>query len=347
MVTHPARDVVVVGASAGGIEALRQLLSGLPPDLPAAVLVVVHVPKTGGSALPGVLARSGPLPAAAATDGERLEPGRVYVAPPDRHLLVVGEEIRVSAGPRQNGHRPAADALFFSAALSAGPGVLAIVLSGALDDGALGAAAVEERGGIVAAQDPDEAAYPSMPRSALLATRSAVALPVRDLSDLVARRSGEAVETEAPEPSPDLTRTVEALLGAVPGAEGLPGEPVGFSCPTCGGPLFGLQEGKNDKFSCLVGHTWSARTLFDQQAHVLENALWVAVRALDERTRLAGRIVTSAAERGHNRTVDRFEEVAEESSEALRALRRLLEGRSMSERTLPVKEYPPRQGVAE
>ncbi len=187
MASHPGRDIIVVAASAGGLMPLRAFLAGLPADLPASVLVVLHIPATGGQALPGILDRSGPLTAGAAQDGEMLTHGHVYVAPADHHVLVVNGSIQLSQEPRQNGVRPAADPMFRSAALYGGPRVLAVVLSGTLDDAALGCVAVEQHGGRVLVQDPAEAGYPGMPASALAATQHAVALPVTDLGRLVSR----------------------------------------------------------------------------------------------------------------------------------------------------------------
>jgi two-component system, chemotaxis family, protein-glutamate methylesterase/glutaminase len=185
-------QVVVVAASAGGLQPMRALLATLPADLPAAVLVVLHVPPTGGRTLPRILDRAGPLPAAAAVDGERICPGRVYVAPPDRHLLVVDGSLRLSRGPRQNGVRPAADPLFRSAALHAGPWTTAVVLSGALDDAARGSATVERRGGRVLVQDPAEADYDGMPRSSIAATEHPIVAPAASLGKQVADLAREA-----------------------------------------------------------------------------------------------------------------------------------------------------------
>jgi two-component system, chemotaxis family, protein-glutamate methylesterase/glutaminase len=206
------RRIVVIAASAGGVQALQRLMSQLPADLPAALLVVLHVPATGGRVLPRILARAGPLAAAAAIDGEDLLPGRVYAAPPDHHLLVVGDKVRLSQGPRQNGHRPAADPLFASAALTAGPRTIGVVLSGTLDDGAAGSAAVERRGGLVAIQDPQESSYDGMPRAAIAATSRAAVLTVREIAQFIDGRSRIRVPTAQLAPDRELDRYVRLFL---------------------------------------------------------------------------------------------------------------------------------------
>jgi len=165
------------------------MAAGLPPELPAAVLVVLHMPATGRYALPRILDRSGALPAVAAVDGASVRNGRIYVAPPDRHLLLCDEMIRLSDGPRYHGHRPAADPLFRSAAEVAGARVLAVTLSGTLDDGAAGSVAVARAGGLVAVQEPRECAYDGMPRATLSAVPTAARVPVARLGEYIAEQS--------------------------------------------------------------------------------------------------------------------------------------------------------------
>jgi two-component system chemotaxis response regulator CheB len=182
--------VVVVGGSAGSLAPLRQLAAALPAGLPGAVAVTIHVGEQARSQLPSILGRLGPLPAAHARTGELLQSGRIYVAPPGCHLLMPAGVVELSSGPRMHRTRPAVDAMFASAARWFGDRVVAVVLSGVLDDGAAGAALVEHAGGLVVVQDPGEAMQPSMPRAALAATRSALALPGAGLGRVVSGMLG-------------------------------------------------------------------------------------------------------------------------------------------------------------
>ncbi len=327
---HPGRDIVVVAASAGGLIPLRRLLSLLPADLPASVLVVLHIPATGGHALPRILDRSGPLAASAPADGEKLAHGRVFVAPPDRHVLVVNGALRLSRGPRQNGVRPAADPLFRSAALYGGPRTVAVVLSGTLDDGALGSSMVEQCGGRVLVQDPAEAAYPGMPSSTLAATRHAVSLPVDELADHVTQ-----LVTAIPDPVADrppagleraLRREVSRLLDGDLEA-GLAGHPYsGFICPDCGGPLYAGPADDVSAYDCVVGHSWSPQSLLEGQSMAVERALWLAVRHLDERARLTIRLSDDALDRGHRVSAGRFRAAADDAWQAVGQIRKVVSG---------------------
>jgi len=320
------RDVVVVAASAGGLDPLRVLLSGLPSDLPAAVLVVLHIPATGGRTLPRILDRAGPLPAASAVDGERIQPGRVYVAPPDRHLLAAKDVVRLSRGPRQNGVRPAADPLFRSAALYAGPRTTAVVISGALDDAALGSATVERRGGRVIVQDPDDADYDSMPRNAIAVVKEPIVARSADLAAHVTRlaRGGTSMPfSDASEPDEELIMEISGLLANAAETDTQTRSYSGFTCPECGGPLLSAHEERAETYDCLVGHRWSPQSLFEEQSTSVERALWLAIRSLDERGRLTERLAVAARQRGHSLSASQFSEAAEEarrSADAIRAV---------------------------
>jgi len=318
------RDIVVVAASAGGLGPLRTMLSGLPADLPASLLVVLHIPVTGGRKLPWILDRAGPLRAARAVDGERLGPGRVYIAPPDRHLLVIKDTVRLSRGPRQNGFRPAADPLFSSAALHAGPRTTAVVLSGNLDDAALGSATVERRGGRVIVQDPAEADYSSMPRSAIAAAEHPIVTPAADLAGQVTRLAREKISMLFPngsEQDEELAAEISGLLAGAPETNTLSRTYSDLTCPECGGPLYRAREGRTQTYDCLVGHRWSPQSLVEEQSASVERGLWLAIRSLEERGRLTARLADAARERGHSLSADQFSQVAEEARRSADTLR--------------------------
>src|ERR1700721_1635517 len=324
MAANRGRDIVVVAASAGGIEALRGLLSQLPATVPAALLVVLHVPAAGGKVLPGILARAGRLSARAAGDGEAPLPGPVYVAPPDRHILLVGDKIRLSQGPRHNGHRPAADPLFISAALSGGPRTMAVVLSGTLDDGAAGAAAVERRGGVVAVQDPGESAYDGMPRAAMAATRGARVMRLAQLAAFIDTESRRPVPGPAVLPDPDLDRQLSVFLEPIPPPAARPSPWSGVTCPECGGPLGQGEASVPARFECQAGHAWSAESLLAAQAAGIERALWAAVLRLEERARLHQVLAETAEHQGYPLSAGGFRGGPRSARSAARQLRRLL-----------------------
>jgi len=334
MTASHGRDIVTVAASAGGLKPLRTLLAALPAEFAASVLVVLHIPATGGRALPRILDRAGLLPAAAAVDGEPLRPGQVYVAPPDLHLLVVDGLVRTSRGPRQNGVRPSADPLFRSAALYGGPRTVGVVLSGTLDDAALGAATVERLGGRVIVQDPADAAYASMPRCALATTRHAEVRAGEKVAELLVQLTRETVELPSGEPPADLEDEVRSLLAGDPQITPVPQEYSGFTCPECGGPLYHAREHAADSYECLVGHRWSPESLLEEQASNVERAMWLAIRSLDERRRLTERLAESARSRGHAISAARFRVAAEEAALAADALR------NATSKLTPVTEEP-------
>jgi two-component system, chemotaxis family, protein-glutamate methylesterase/glutaminase len=299
------RDIVVVGASAGGVEALDQLVRGLPPELPAAVLVVLHLPAGGRSVLPAILTRAGALPAVVPQDGARPDRGHIYVAPPDRHLLLVGHEMRLTGGPRENGHRPAIDPLFRSAARSYGRRVLALVLSGNLDDGAAGARLVKEHGGMVLVQDPQEALYPDMPASAAAVTEVDGVVPMAEMS----ARICAALEEPLPGNGDDDVVTGHERNELAAAELALDGQPTELSCPECGGPLWERSEGPLVRFACRVGHVFSPESLIEQHGNELERALWSGQRSLEERADLYRRMARRASRNSvlQKRFLDRSE----------------------------------------
>ncbi|PRY14538.1 chemotaxis protein CheB [Kineococcus rhizosphaerae] len=326
----PTRDVVLVGASAGGVEALRSLVAGLPTDLPATVLVVLHVPPTGANALAAILDRAGPLPARPAAHGEQLRHGEVLVATPDLHLLLTDDHVALGAGPRENGHRPAVDTLFRSAARAVGSRAIAVVLSGALDDGAAGLVAVRAQGGLGVVQDPADALYDGMPRAAVEAASPEHVVPLSALPGLLAQltkqeaparpATRELLEEEIAVAEFDLTTT---------GSDDHPGEPSGYSCPDCSGVLWRIEDHGLLRFRCRVGHAWSPDSLQDKQTFELDGALWIALRSLEERAALAREMSERARANGHHLTATRFGDRAVETGEAARTIRRLLTSRAL------------------
>jgi len=339
--------VVVIGASAGGIEALRELLGTLPEDLPATVLVVVHMPATANSALPAILDRAAALPVLQAHDGHPLKPGSAVVAVPDRHLLVLDEHVVLSRGPRENGHRPAVDTLFRSAARSAGARVVSIVLSGALDDGTAGTIAVRARGGVAIAQDPADALYPSMPQHAIEVGGADHVVPVAGMAALLGRLLTEEVDESDVPPAGDLMDMETSLANFEADAlndDERPGTPSGFGCPSCHGALFTITEGRMERYRCRVGHAWSPEALAAEQAQALEGALWMALRGLEERAALSLRMGTRAAERGHPHSARAFRERHDEAQQAALVLRGLLERGELNGEAVPDETAQDRVG---
>ena len=321
----PDHGIVVVGASAGGVEALAELAASLPSDLSAAVFVVLHLPPTGISALPEILLRHGPLPAAHVKDGEPIRPGRIYVGPPDHHVLLRTGHVHLSRGPRENGHRPAIDPLFRSAAREYATRVIGLVLSGALDDGTAGLLGIKSRGGIAVVQDPADALYPGMPSNALEHVPVDHVLAAASMGKLLARLLADAAEPPS-EPAPTGMQVEVEMEGFSLEAfeDNHPGRPSGFSCPDCNGVLWQIRDGRLERYRCRVGHAWSPESLLTQQSEALEAALWVALRSLEERAALARRLAEPARNRGHSITATRFEEQAAEAQQAARLVRNLL-----------------------
>lgn len=315
------RDIVTIGASAGGVEALLGLVRDLPADLPAALFVVVHSPPYARSQLPKLLQRVGTLPATHADDAEPIQPGTIRVAPPGLHLLVKRDHIRLLHGPSENGHRPAIDPLFRSAAAAYGPRTVAVALSGVLDDGSAGAAAVQAAGGVILTQEVAEAAYPDLPAHVRERADRAEELRVADIANRLVELSATPVEAPAqPQPATDpLERSLSLPASDRDVA-------VGAVCPSCGGPM--RQDDGEETFRCHVGHAWSAENLAAAQDGQFEGALWSAVRLLEERSMLAQRLRERAHRRGMDRAADRYERQIAETEGHARQLRDLILARA-------------------
>jgi two-component system chemotaxis response regulator CheB len=305
-----ANRVVVLGASAGGVEALSTVIGGLPPDLPAAVLVVLHVPAWGTSVLPSILDRCGPMPAHHAVDGERLLNGRVYVAPPDRHLVTEDGVVRLTVSPKENGVRPSVDTLFRAVAQTHGSRVVAVVLSGTLDDGTAGLLSVKAQGGVTIVQDPRDAAFPSMPDSAMRFARPEYVVRADEVPALVAKLMGEA-EQNGGSHEEDAAMERDSENGET--AADQDGVPSELNCPECGGTLWEKADDDLMRFRCRVGHAYSPESLFSHQLESLEGALWAAVVALQERGDLAMRLAKRMSERHHHDRAERYERQAEDA----------------------------------
>lgn len=346
--TLETREIVVIGASAGGVEALKEIVAALPAGFPAAVFVVIHFPSHATSNLPAILTRAGALQAVHPEDGDPIEAGRIYVAPPDWHLLVERGQVRLTQGPRENGHRPAVDPLFRSAAVAYGRGVVGVVLSGNLDDGTAGLAAVVQRAGTAVVQDPADAMHPGMPSSALAYVRVDHSVPVAQMPELLVRLVGEPLPERDIGGGHDLLRFETDIAEMEPyalHADERPGEPSGFSCPDCHGTLFEVREGELVRYRCRVGHAYGPETLMAQQADEVETALWVAFQSLKERAAFA-RGMARKMEARHNRySHQRFMDQAAEADARAAVIRDVLRGGTRGGAAEAEPEGPRRRAI--
>jgi two-component system chemotaxis response regulator CheB len=312
------------------VQALSALVADLPPTLPAAVFIVLHVSANVPSLLPDILARECELEVAHAIEGEPIMRRRVYIAPPDQHLIIEDGRVRLVHGPKENLHRPSIDALFRSAARWGGPRVIGVVLTGARDDGKVGMRAVQQRGGITIVQDPLEALFPSMPMSVMRDIRVDYSLPLREIAPLLNTLSREVAEEEEGYPVPDdveiESRIAEQQMESgelIASVERL-GKISKLTCPDCHGALWEINDEDILRYRCHVGHAYTSEALNEGQSEMLEVALWSAVRALEEQMMLAQRIVVRARKANHERAAIMFEQRAREAEQHSAVLRQLL-----------------------
>lgn len=320
------RDIILIGASAGGVHALSQLVALFPQDLPAAVFIVIHLSPYSKSAMPTILSRAGALPAVHPKDNDPILPGRIYVAPPDHHLLIEPDRVRLSRGPTENGHRPAVDVLFRTGAQVYGRRVLGVVLTGNLDDGTAGLATIKKEGGTALVQDPEEADYPSMPQNAIAAVDVDHVLPIAEIVPMLVRLVHEPLADPEPLSRQEQPMEMKEELERGQDREGK-GPPSGLTCPECGGSLFERDEGEIVHFRCRTGHAYSPESLLAKQFDTLEATLWAAVRALQENAALARRMERSMRQRdrfGTSAAEARYAQRAEEAEKHAEVLRRVL-----------------------
>jgi two-component system, chemotaxis family, protein-glutamate methylesterase/glutaminase len=328
---HPTitRDIVVIGGSAGGVEGLSRIVAGLPKDLPAAVFVSLHFPPRGVSVLPQILSRAGPLPALHAADGQRIERGHVYVAAPDRHLMLSARGVvRLIRGPTENGARPAIDPMFRSAAVAYGPRVIGIVITGNLDDGTAGLLAIKRRKGIAVVQDPHDAVFPSMPASAIAHVATDHIVRLDEIPSLISHLVREPIdvsqEVTVPDDAPRENAYSAFDLDVIEDPDLHPGSSSTFACPDCGGVLWEIKDGDLLRFRCRVGHGWTSDGLLDRQHATLEAALWSGLRALEESVALSEQMAQRIERRGNSPIAARYRESAELASRRAAVLRSVL-----------------------
>lgn len=317
----PTHDIIVVGGSAGSLSALTALLRDLPDDLAAAVFVAIHSSPMGPAMLPTILARSSKLPVMYATDGQRIKRGGVLVAPPDLHLLMENDRVVLTKGPRENRFRPSIDRLFRSAAEAYGSRVVALVLSGMLDDGTYGLMAVKQRGGLAIVQDRNEAAYAGMPLSALRRVAVDHELPVAEIPALLCglvgvtrKRGGAGRALRAKPASRGRSRTTS-----------FEGSPAVYACPDCGGSLWEHDDQGLLRFRCRVGHGYTEESLVAAQDERLEDAMWTALRALEESAAMRRRMADRVASRGLAEIARGYRERADAAEQQASSIRRILE----------------------
>lgn len=272
------RDVIVIGASAGGVEPLQEMVRRLPADLPAAILITVHIAPRMKSFLPEILTKAGRLPAEHARDGAAIENGRIYLAPPDHHLIIEHDHVHLTCGPKEQHHRPCINVMFRSAALAYGERVIGVVLSGELDDGTAGLWEIERRNGITVVQNPEEAAFPSMPLSALREIEVDHTSSAAEMGALLYRLSGDGQPGTLERPHfDDEGEKVGAQL-------------TDLTCPECRGTIWEVQRGNSKDYRCRVGHTYSAKNMLAGHFAAQEKALYAAIVALEEGASLANRL---------------------------------------------------------
>jgi two-component system chemotaxis response regulator CheB len=319
----PKRDIVVIGASAGGVQALQEIVQNIPADYPGTIFIVLH---TGTSSiLPDILSRAGQLRAVMAEHNAHYEPNRIYVAPPNRHLLINDGVMQLYLGPRENGSRPSVDPLFRSAARTYRSRLVGVILTGTLDDGSAGLFAVKARGGVAIVQDPAEAVAPEMPLNAMRNVQVDYCVPICDVAPLLA----QLATTDAPASEPDVRAMNEEKKELVEPPQWIKEPPpserqISLACPECSGALYEERQGNAAHFMCHVGHSFSPQSLSEAHKEALERALWAAVRTLNERVTMHRQFLRRQRNAGEEELFKRFEESAASAERDVELLREVI-----------------------
>lgn len=323
--TSATRDIIVIGGSSGGLEALRTLVRNIEPDLPAALFVVMHVGAK--SHLAAILAKSGPLPVVPAASGQHFERGTIYVSVPGFHLLLHDGHMLLRRGPRENLARPAIDPLFRSAAASFGGQVIGVVLSGALADGTAGLRAIKRCGGLAVVQDPADALVPSMPDSALRHVDVDHVCRPDDMARLLPRLVRQPA---GPRPEIPLDIRIEAAIAAQELADmqtnDALGKPSRFSCPECHGALWEVEDGSMLRFRCHVGHAFTADTVLASQGGEIDRLLGTLLRSHQERAALAQRMAEHERAKERHALAKHLESRARDYEDDVEIMKNLLRG---------------------
>jgi two-component system chemotaxis response regulator CheB len=320
------RDILAIGTSAGGFEALRFLASRFPADLPASVFMVIHLSSAGRSVLDEILTEAGPLRATFAEDGERFERGRIYIARPGRHLIVDGDELRLGSGPRENNTRPAIDPLFRSLALCCGPRSVGVVLTGMLGDGSSGLQALQKSGGITVVQDPNDADFPDMPMAAIKRTTPDHVTHLANMPELLLELLRQP--RGKPRPVPDTIKyevEVATTGRSAMSAMDRIGQRSVLACPDCGGVMWEIDEGGILRYRCHVGHAYSAEVMSLALDDSLRRALGSALRALDERIALTRKLERQAINQGSNQLAASWAQKAAECEKEAQVIRQSIQ----------------------
>ena len=315
--------MVVIGASAGGLEAIDAVISGLPRGLPAAIFIVQHMsPESTGKTLLARLSRNGAFKSKLAADGDRFEKGQIYIGRPDYHLLVKEDFVLVTKGARENRYRPSIDPLFRSAAVAYGPAVIGIILSGMLDDGTAGLAAIQRCGGITIVQDPKEADYPDMPQNAFNSIKADYCIPTAKMGVLL-----EKITSQEPGKNKAIPKDIETeamiaerVLSNVAEVNSL-GLQVPYNCPNCGGVLWEMGEKDIRRYRCHTGHSYTASALLTSQSEKIEETLWVSLRMFEERKNLLNGM---AHKEGYTKRKGSYSERAKETEVHIELIREML-----------------------